>query len=246
MQEEVAVAGTGLSQGERLIDTLVAPSKTFTDILRSTSWWLPFVFMVLVGFIFSAAIDKKVGFDQIAQQQIEKNHFAADRINALPPDQRAAQYHAAAGRTRVTTYAYSIIILIFAAIVSLLWWATLNFGFVATTKYSQVFAVWMYAALPKSIMALLAAVLLFAGVGIDNFDIQNPLGTNPGYYIADSSAGLKAAMGFIDVFALWSLALAVIGTAIIARKKPSQTAIVVVGWWLFALLLSAGAAAAFS
>jgi hypothetical protein len=32
----------GLSQVERVVDTFVASSKTFTDILRSTSWWLPF------------------------------------------------------------------------------------------------------------------------------------------------------------------------------------------------------------
>ena len=37
---------TGLSQVERVVDTFVAPSKTFTDILRSTSWWLPFLLLV--------------------------------------------------------------------------------------------------------------------------------------------------------------------------------------------------------
>ena len=38
----------GLSQIERVVDTFVAPKKTFTDILRSTSWWLPFLLLVLV------------------------------------------------------------------------------------------------------------------------------------------------------------------------------------------------------
>jgi hypothetical protein len=122
----------------------------------------------------------------------------------------------------------------------------LNFALGASTKYSQVFAVWMYATLPKSLMALLAAVLLFAGVGVDNFDMQNPLGTNPGYYLPDSSAVLKAALSFFDLFGLWALALAVIGTAIISGKKPSQTAMVVVGWWLFGMFLVVGMAAAFS
>ena len=36
-----------LSQAERVVDTFVAPRKTFTDIRRSASWWLPFVLMVL-------------------------------------------------------------------------------------------------------------------------------------------------------------------------------------------------------
>ena len=38
-----ALATPALSQGERVIDTFIAPSKTFTDILRSQSWWLPFL-----------------------------------------------------------------------------------------------------------------------------------------------------------------------------------------------------------
>ena len=37
---------TGLSQVERVVDTFVAPSKTFADILRSTSWWLPFLIQI--------------------------------------------------------------------------------------------------------------------------------------------------------------------------------------------------------
>jgi hypothetical protein len=247
MTEAIAVPeGPALSQMERVVDTFVAPSKTFTDILRSASWWMPFVFMVLVGIVFSTAIDKKVGFDQIAQQQIEKNKFAAEQINALPPDARAAQYRAAATRTKVITYSYSVVILIFAAIISLLWWATANFALGATTRYSQIFAIWMYAALPKSLMALLAAILLFAGVGIENFDLQNPLGTNLGYYMTDSGAGLKAALGFFDLFGLWSLALAVLGVAIVARKSKMQAAIVVVSWWVLGLILVAGSAAVMS
>jgi hypothetical protein len=244
MQDDLVVAeGAQLSEVGRFVDTFVAPSKTFTDILRSSSWWLPFVFMVLVGIVFTTAIDKKVGFDQIAQKQIEKNKFAADRINSLPPAERAEQYRKAAERTKIGTYCYSVIVLIFAAVISLLWWGTVNFAFGATTKYSQILAIWMYAALPKTIMALLAAVLLYAGVGTDNFDVQNPLGTNLGYYMSDAGAGLRTALSFFDLFGLWSLALAVLGVAIVARKTKMQAALVVVGWWLLGLLLSVGGAA---
>jgi hypothetical protein len=242
----VVPAGAGLSEGERLLDTFVAPRKTFTDILRNASWWAPFVFIVLVGVVFNISVDKKVGFEQVSQQQIEKNHIAADRINALPPEQKAAQLHAAAVRTRYIAYGSGIFILIFGAFVSLLWWASLNFVLGASTTYSQVFAVWMYASLPKAFIYLLSAALLFANVGIDNFDMQNPLGTNPGYYVSDSAAALKGALSFFDAFGLWALALGVLGCAIIARKTITQTAMVVVGWWLLGLVVLAGVAAAFS
>jgi len=246
MQDVAAVReGQGLSQGERFVDTFVAPSKTFTDILRSSSWWLPFVFILLVGFVFNLAVDKKVGFDAVSQQQIAANKFAAERIDSLPADQKAAQLHAAAARTRVTSYGSGFIILLFGAINALLWWASLNFGLGAKTTYSQVFAVWMYAGLPKAFIYLLSAILLYAGVGLDNFDMQNPLGSNPGYYI-DHVSALKIALSFFDIFGLWALALAVLGCAIVARKTITQAAIVVCGWWVFGMLLLAGMTAAFS
>ena len=50
--EEVGVGGDGargLSQLERVVNTFVAPTATFKDILRSTSWWLPFVLTVVAA-----------------------------------------------------------------------------------------------------------------------------------------------------------------------------------------------------
>jgi hypothetical protein len=193
--EDVAVVA-GLSQSERVVDAFVAPTKTFADILRNTSWWLPFVLLVVVGFVFNVAVDKKVGFDQVAQQQMAKNKMQTERIDSLPPDQKAAVMRTAAKQTRYFSYGSAVFILIFALLTSLLWWLTINFGFGASTTFGQMFAVWMYAALPKVILYAICAGLLFAGVGIDTFDIQNPLGTNPAYYMADAGAGLKVALSF--------------------------------------------------
>ena len=73
--------------------------------------------------------------------------------------------------------------------------------------------------------------------------MQNPLGTNPGYYMSDAGAGLRAALSFLDLFGLWSIFLAIIGIAIVARKSKGQAAIVVLSWWILGLLLTAGGAA---
>lgn len=232
-----------LSEVARVVDTFVAPSKTFADIRRSASWWLPFVLVCIVSFFFTAVVGKQVGYETMARQQIAKNHFAADQINSLPRDQQAIAYQKAGQRTKVVSYFYPVLIFIFAAIISLLWWASLNFGFGARAKYWQIFAVGMYAALPKILIFLLAAILLYAGVGLDNFDMQNPIGTNLGYYLSPDSAALRAAGSFLDIFGIWSLILAIIGTAIVTGKKRSQTAIVIIGWWILGLILSTAGAA---
>jgi hypothetical protein len=141
-------------------------------------------------------------------------------------------------------YAGAVFILIFVAIVALLNWATLNFGMGAKTTFGQNFAVCMYAGLPKIFIGLLNVVLIYAGVNTENFDPNNPVGTNIGYYLTESPQWIKVGLGFFDVFGLWSLLLMVIGLSIIAHKSKAQAAIVAVGWWLFGFLLLTGITAA--
>jgi hypothetical protein len=244
MQNEAVAGGAGLSQGERLIDTFVAPSKTFTDILRSTSWWLPLIVLFLGSLLFSYSIDKKVGFDAVAQQQLEKMPAQEAQVDAMAPADKARVIHQRAAGTKFTTYGFVVVILIIVAIHALLLWASFNFGLGAKTTFPQVFAVIMYAGLPKIFISLIGSILLFAGVGIDGFDVQNPAGTNIGYFL--SGPALRAAGGFFDIFGLWSLALLIIGMAIISRKSTMQSAMIVIGWWVFGLLISVGMVAAFS
>jgi len=244
MTDSVVPAGEPLSQVERVVDVFVAPSKTFTDILRSTSWWMPLIILAVCSLFFSYAVDKKVGFDAVAQQQLEKMPAQAEQVDAMAPADKARVIHQRAVGTKYTTYGFTVFIMIFVLIHTLLLWASANFGLGAKTKFSQVFAVVMYAGLPKIFISLIGSALLFADVGIDGFDVQNPVGTNIGYFL--SSPALKAAGSFLDVFGLWSLALLVLGIAIISGKSKTQAAILVVGWWVVGLLLSAGVAAAFS
>ena len=146
---DVVVAGTGeaggLSQVERVVDTFVAPSKTFTDIRRNTSWWLPFVLYLIVAAFFAFAVDKKIGFDAVAEQAVQQSQMAQDRMANLPADARAKAIHQQAVGTKYVSYVGGVFFLIFALIGALLNWATINFGFGAKTTFGQNFALQMYA-----------------------------------------------------------------------------------------------------
>jgi hypothetical protein len=236
--------GTGLSQMERVVDTFIAPTKTFTDILRSTSWWLPFLLVLILSAATAFAIDKKIGFEHVAEHTMQQNPKAAEQLAQLTPQQRAMQMTIAAVITKDLTYAGGVLFLASAAVVALLMWASFNFGLGARTTFAQNFAVFVYAYLPHLFLALLNIIFIYTGVNTENFDINNPVGTNLGYYMTDSAQWLKVGLGFFDVFGLWSLALLVIGSAIITRKSRGQVAIVVVGWWVIMLLMFTGLAAA--
>ncbi len=237
--------GRGLSEVERVVDVFVAPSKTFSDILRSTRWWLPFLLLVLVSVASTVVVDRQVGFQRVAENQIRQNPKQEDKLASLTPEQKAAQMGGMAKGYKYSSYGSFVFILVFVAIFALLYWASFNFGLGAQTTFGQMFAVWMYASLPKLLIGLLSIVTLLFGNSADAFDMKNPVGTNPAYYMLDAAGWLKAALGFIDVIGLWQLVLLVIGTAIVARVSRGKAAAVVVGWWLVGMVVSVGLAAAF-
>jgi hypothetical protein len=243
---EGQAADPGLSEVERVVDVFVAPSKTFKDILRSARWWLPFVLMFLVTEGTTFVVDKHVGFSRVAEIQIQQSPKRADQFNSLTPEQKATQLRGMEKGYRYSSYGAFLFVLVFVAIASLLYWASFNFGFGAQTTFGQMFAVWMYASLPRLLTGLLSMILLLAGVNTDSYNMQNPVGTNLAYYLPDVAPWLRTILSFFDVIGLWVLVLLVIGTAIVAKVPTRKAAIVVIGWWLFGMILATGIAAATS
>jgi hypothetical protein len=229
-----AEASAPLSQMERVIDTFIAPSKTFNDILRNASWWLPWLLGALVTLGFSAAVQQKIGWDKTYSNILQHSSEAQqERFAQLSPDQQARQKAVAASFTKYIVWVSPVLGLFFAAIAAGLLLMTLNFGLGGHAKFGQIFALWMYATLPWLIQAILAIIVLFAGLDPDAFNLKNPVGTNLGYYLpSDSSQWLIAFGTSIDVLTIWVLILVTIGCAIVARTKLAATAIAVGGWWI--------------
>jgi hypothetical protein len=246
MEPVLVTEGKPLSQVERVVDTFVAPSKTFTDILRSTSWWLPALLFFIVSAGFAYTVDKKIGFEVVTEQAIQQSQAAQDRLSSLTAAQRALAIHRQAVGTKYVSYVGGIFFLLFGLIAALLNWATINFGFGAKTTFGQNYALQMYTSLPLVLKSLLSMILVFAGVNTENFNMQNPIGTNLGFYFTDSAAWVKTALTFFDLFGIWALVIATIGLSIISGKSKGAAAAVVFGWWFFFLVIITGMTAAFS
>ncbi len=237
---------TGLSQVERVVDTFIAPSKTFTDILRNVSWWLPFLLAIIVSLAAAFAIDKQVGYETVVQNTLHDSPKQEEKFAAMEPQQRASQLHVMAASYRYSSYASPLFILAFSAIGALGLWASFNFGLGAQTTFAQMFAVWMYASLPRLLSSVVILITLFFGGNAESFNLKNPIGTNLGFYLPDAAPWLRSLLSFIDVIGLWVLFLLVIGTAIVARVKRGQAAAVVVGWWVLILIVTVAISAATS
>jgi hypothetical protein len=228
---------SGLSEIERVVDAFVAPSKTFTDILRSAAWWMPFILLLLFGTASTFVVQREVGFDRVYMNSLHSSPNQEDQINNMPADQKA---HAIDLGTKLTTYisyAAPVIVVIFLAIYSLILWAAFNFGLGAQTTFSQVFAVSFYAALPYLVINILIIATVYFGGNAEAYNYKNPVGTNIAYYLPDASGWLKGLLSSFDIIKLWAVLLQVIGMAIIAKKSIAQSAVIVGIFWLIGVIV---------
>jgi beta-lactamase regulating signal transducer with metallopeptidase domain len=129
-----ATAPAGLSQMERLLDAYVAPGKTFADIHRSASWWLPFVLSMLASILFTFALQHKIGFQKVAESVINNNPQVQDRISSMTPAQVQQMESNIAISIRITTYAFPVLMLLFALVCAAVLMASFNFGLGAQAR----------------------------------------------------------------------------------------------------------------
>lgn len=232
-----------LSEGERLVDTFIAPSKTFTDLRRSAAWWAPWLVIAALSLISIYAIGKQVTFEQVTKNTIAHSK-RADQFDKLPPETQASQLATQAKIFSVIAYCNPIVLLLFALLATLPVWMTFKFALSAETSFGQGFAITMYAWLPGAIGAILLTIALFAGVNPEGFDINNPVGVNLAYYLDQDTTGkfIRTLASALDVLTIWSLILIGIGYSCTSKVKRSTAIIVVVAWYLGYKLLAAGLA----
>jgi Yip1 domain len=239
----VAEGQGGLSEIERVVDTFVAPTATFKDILRNASWWMPFLLLLISSLGTAVVVDRQVGFSQVYQNQVSLSPKAQERMADMSPEQKAQNEKISIAMTKYITYGSFALITIFLALYALVLWASFNFGLGAKTTFAQVFAVTMYAALPYLVLSILTVISLYFGGNAEGYDYKNPTATNLGYFMRDSAPWLKGLLGSFDVVKLWSVVLQVIGMAIIAKKTIAQSALVVGFFWLLGVIVTVAGAA---
>jgi hypothetical protein len=236
-----------LSQVARIVDVFIAPSKTFTDLRRSANWWAPFLLIAVVSLAFVYAVDKKVTFYKVAENQIQVSPKAAQRIDQMPADQRNQAISQQGKITRYFSYGSPVLALIWYLIIAGVLLLTFKFGAGADLTFKFTLAVVVYAALPLAVRSILATVTLWAGVAPDSFTFQNPLGSNPGFYLSptDSPFLYNIASG-LDVFMIWTLVLTAVGLSCVSKLKRSTALFGVFGWYVLMILVGAGIGALFS
>jgi Yip1 domain len=188
---------------------------------------------LLFSYVLFAGITMKVGWRQVAENNINMSPKQAARMDQLNPDQRANAMKMAGGFTEVIMALSPIVVLIVASLISLLLWGTINFAFGGKASFPEIFAVNFYCTLPNIIPPILGTIALFAGLAPESFNINNVAGTNVAYYLSfqDTNKALYAVASQIDIISIWVAILLSIGIAKVAGKNKSAGYITVFGWW---------------
>jgi hypothetical protein len=201
----------------------------------------------VVSLLFVSVVDQKVGFRKVLENQLRAQPKQAERIEQLPADQRERAMQRQVGFTKWISYGFPLLLLAWHAIVAMVLLATLKFGASAEVKYKTVFALVIYCSLPGILKVLLAVLSLVAGVSGDAFTFQNPVATNPGYFLDPASSPvLYSLLTSLDVFTIWTLVLGAIGITCISKVKTGPAFAIVFGWFSVLVLIGVGIAAAFS
>ena len=236
-----------LSECARIIDTFIAPSKTFTDLRRNAMWWGPFVLLAIVTLVFTYSVDKKVGYRKIAEDQVQMVPKAAEQFEKMTPEQREQQYQTRAKGAIIFAYAKSVLRIVWFAIIAGLLFGTFKLAAGVDLSFKQSLAVVIYASLPQVVQLILGTISLWAGVSPDFYSPDNPIASNPAYFMNPAESLIRYALvAPFDIFAIWTLVLTAIGFTCISKVKRSTSLVVVFSWYAFACLIGIGFAAAFS
>jgi Yip1 domain len=234
-----------MSSAARLVGVFVSPGKTFADIAAEPHFILAWCVMAVAGLAFGYVVLHRVGALTLARQQLE----ASARGRALSPGQLDAAAATAAKFFSISFYASPATNIIFLCLFGALFLGIANFLLGYEANYKQALAVTTHAYLVQTVYALLMILVIALMPNPQNFQLANPMASNPGYFLdkATTSPFLYQLATRIDLFTFWTIILLAIGISKLGRKgKFSGAFWAVFSLWLFYALVVSGIAAAFA
>ncbi len=229
-----------LSQAARIINTFIAPQKTFTDIRRNASWWVPWLIAAIFSILMAVVIVQKVDLAQLAQKRMEMTRMGQTQLEQMPPAQKERVLAAQVIVAKIQYFARPVLSLIGGLLAALILMVIFNFGFAAEIPFSHALAVVFYAWLPGIVKSVLVSLGLLFGSDPSGVDPDiNPVATNPAFFMdRQANKFLYGLASGLDVIAIWTVVLLAIGVAIVSNnKKLSTGTTMAVMFTVYALLI---------
>ncbi len=231
----------GISPIAAVGGTFANPGDTFARLVKTPTWWLPFLLWVAMGLLVTWVVTPKIDMERTIREAAEKRN---QQVTEQQVKQQAQVMEKMPWIIPASAGVASVLMFFAAGLV--LWGGAKAFG--AEAGFGQTLAVWGHAALPNVVGGLVALPLFLTQPdgSMTQQAAQRFVKSNPAAFLPDgTSPAIVAVAGSIDLFALATLALLVVGfRRLPGLSKGSATAVPVVLWVLY-VLIKAGWAAVF-
>lgn len=218
----------------RLIGALVSPGATFRSIAERPTWALALLVLLVVSTLATFEVIQHTDYNSMFEKQLAKagQPVTPERLETLRKI------------TVISTPIGVVVISIIACLLmALVFWLVFK-AVGGETRFPVSLAVSVHALLPGVVAALLGLVVILSHSGLYNADdakrmqSQGLLASNLGAVLPDTAGPIvKSLASSVDVFALWTLVLLVIGYRAATKVSRNAAIGVVVGLWLVYLLV---------
>ena len=165
-----------MSEAARIVNTFIAPSKTFTDLRRSAAWWGPWILISVFSLVFIFSIGKQVTFEQASKNQVERSSSGRNNSTSYRPTSKLplTDFGENLQRSLLMTLRHDSVYLPDSTTGAL---GDIQGGSGSRNlRSARRTPSGCIAGLPGIVGAILGIVSLFAGVNPEGFDINNPVG----------------------------------------------------------------------
>jgi Yip1-like protein len=236
-------AGPGLSEPQRLVNVFIAPSKTFADLHRNPSWWIPWLITAVCTLIFSIVVVQKIDMTRFVQEQIDRSPRAQKRLENLTPEQRAQGVALQATITKVGFYVAPVLTLLGGLIIAAVLMAIYNFILGAEVPFQRAMAVVFYAGIPGILNTVLLIISFLVSSDPSTIDLsRSPMPTNPAFFMdPEGNKVLYALASSIDVFRIWWVCLLGLGFSVASsNRKPNVATSITTAFVCYGILVLIG------
>jgi hypothetical protein len=219
----------------RIVGVLFSPGQTFADIARKPDWVVPALVIIAVFLIAAIVTVPRIDFETMSRQAMEA------RGQTGPAAEQGLRF--AIAMARGIQYVVPFLIIGFIAVGALIYWLGARLAGGEAT-YQQVFSVVMYAFIPQTIRQLIKIPVVLSKHNINPREIETLVRSGPAFLVSyKEHPMLWGLFTRLDLFALWSVILVIIGLAAAARISKAKSAAVVVVVWSIMTLITLGFAA---
>ncbi len=215
----------------RLVGVYFSPGETFAEIGRAPRIIVPMIVLLICVIVGVMITFSRLPMDKLMTQRID-DAVQSGQLNQEQADRQREQMAKMApfmkiGGPIIAAISIVVITLIIAGIAKLV---SMMMGI--ENGFMPLWAVAIYTTLAVSIISSILFIILLFLKPADEFDLNNPLGSNLAALLSMVGAGelpkfLKGLLTYVDVFYIWKIILLGIGFAAVSRKLKTSTSIVV-------------------